>query len=58
MEKPTIRIYQEQKPAHYVGEDCSITLKYKANFHKWQIDLVESSIIAVLQINDYTILKD
>ena len=58
MEKPTIRIYQEQKPEHYVGEDCSITLKYKTNIQKWEIDLIEDSIVTILESNNYEILKD
>lgn len=57
MEKPTIRIYQEQKPANYVGEDCSIILKYKSNRQKWEIDLIENAIVTVLESIDYEILE-
>ena len=56
MSKPTISIYQEQMPAHYTGEDCSITLKYKSNIPKWQIDLIESAIESVLKGVGYEIL--
>ena len=47
MEKPTIRIYQEIKPKHYVGPDVSLTLSYKCE--KWEVDLIENAIVGVLE---------
>ncbi len=58
MKKLTIRIYHQQKPAHYVGEDCGIILKYKASIEKWQIDLIEDAIVTILEGNNHKILKD
>ena len=53
MEKPSIAFYQEQKPAHYVGADISITLKHKANIKKWEIDAVENMFLTILQNCNY-----
>ena len=53
MKKPSITFYQEQKPAHYVGEDVSITLKHKANIEKWEIDAIENMFLTVLEGCDY-----
>lgn len=53
MEKPSIAIYREQKPSHYVGADCSITLRHKSNIEKWQIDAIESMITTVLEGSNY-----
>ena len=57
MEKPTIRIYQEPQSAHYIGEDCSIILKYKTRIEKWEIDLIEDAIINILEGSNHEILS-
>ena len=54
MTKLTIALFQETKPAHYAGADCSIILKYKSNFAKWEIDGIENMIITILENNDYS----
>lgn len=53
MKKPSIAFYQEQKPAHFVGADISITLKRKANIEKWKIDAVENMLLTILQNCNY-----
>ncbi len=55
MEKPTIKIWREMKPKHYVGEDCDIVLKYKSNLEKWEIDEIEQMISNTLRISNYSV---
>ncbi len=54
--KPTIKIYQERIPEHYVGADISIILKAKCE--KWKVSLVESSITTILEGNDHAVESD
>lgn len=58
MKKPTIAFYREQKPAHYVGADCSITINHKSDIEKWQIDAIESMFTSVLGGCDYDELEN
>ena len=58
MRKPTTKIYRETKPAHYVGADCSITLKYRSDIEEWEIAEIERMIADVLKLNDYVLVED
>jgi hypothetical protein len=53
MEKPTIRFYIERKPAHYVGDDISITLKCKNHLSIEEINLVKDLLQSGLINCDY-----
>ena len=55
MERPSITICQERKPTHYIGSDCSITLKSKGDIDKREIDVIESLITTILESSNYVI---
>ena len=56
MSRPTITIYKETVPKHYVGTDCAIVLKYKCE--EWEADLIAMAIETILDGNDYEVTLD